>query len=166
MAALLTSCEQTSTATLARPPSRGSLPARPWGVSQQNLFCSPGGTVIPIARRVLRQVFALSRRRRKELLATISEVVAAYRDAADRLRKGALGVRFPAGTFPPGLPYVPAAADLVRWRINQPHGGIADCSRSGQVKVCPMARKTTRAASPWPRWTRLAKTARPVSSKQ
>jgi REP element-mobilizing transposase RayT len=59
------------------------------------------------------RVFAQSPRRRRELLASISEVVAAYRDAADRLRKGVLGVRFPEGTFPPGLPYVPTAADLI-----------------------------------------------------
>jgi len=58
------------------------------------------------------RVFALNPRRRKELLATISTVVAAYRDAADRLRKGSENVRFPEGTFPPGLPYVPTAADL------------------------------------------------------
>ena len=58
------------------------------------------------------RVFAQSPKRRRQLLAAISEVVAAYRDAADRLRKGFLGVRFPEGTFPPGLPYVPTAANL------------------------------------------------------
>jgi hypothetical protein len=58
------------------------------------------------------RVFAQSPKRRRELLASISEVVTAYRDAADRLRKGVIGVRFPEGTFPPGLPYVPTAADL------------------------------------------------------
>jgi putative transposase len=58
------------------------------------------------------RVFALCPRRRRVLLAAISEVVAAYRDAADRLKQGVKGVRFPEGTFPPGLPYVPTAADL------------------------------------------------------
>ncbi len=34
-------------------------------------------------------------------------VVAEYREAADRLRAGDRHARFPEGTFPPGLPFVP-----------------------------------------------------------
>jgi hypothetical protein len=32
--------------------------------------------------------------------------VAAYREAADKLRKGDRGARFPAGSFPPALPFI------------------------------------------------------------
>jgi hypothetical protein len=32
--------------------------------------------------------------------------VAAYREAAEKLRKGNLGARFPVGSFPPALPFV------------------------------------------------------------
>ena len=58
------------------------------------------------------RVFAKNPERRKALLDSISQVVAAYRDAAKRLRQGVRDVRFPEGTYPPGLPYVPTAADL------------------------------------------------------
>ena len=51
--------------------------------------------------------------RRRVLWEAISAVVAAYRDAADRLKQGDRSVRFPEGTFPPGLPYVPRVADLL-----------------------------------------------------
>ena len=52
-------------------------------------------------------------KKRKELRQAFAEVVAAYRDAADRLAKGHRRVSFPEGTFPPGLPYVPTYADLL-----------------------------------------------------
>ncbi len=38
------------------------------------------------------------------------EFAVAFRDAAELLRLGATGVRFPAGSFPPGMPYVPHQA--------------------------------------------------------
>ncbi len=38
------------------------------------------------------------------------EFAAAFRDAAELLRLGAIDVRFPAGSFPPGRPYVPHQA--------------------------------------------------------
>ena len=34
-------------------------------------------------------------------------VLAAFRDAAEKLREGDRGAVFPEGTFPPGLPFVP-----------------------------------------------------------
>jgi hypothetical protein len=37
-------------------------------------------------------------------------VVQLYREAADRLRDGDRTVKFPEGTFPPGLPFVPFAS--------------------------------------------------------
>jgi REP element-mobilizing transposase RayT len=58
-------------------------------------------------------VIARDPKRRKELWNALASVVAAFRDAADRLAKGDSGVRFPEGTFPPGLPYVPTVADLL-----------------------------------------------------
>ena len=36
--------------------------------------------------------------------------VAAYRDAAERLERGEMDVRFPEGCFPPRLPFVTARA--------------------------------------------------------
>ena len=49
--------------------------------------------------------------RRKEVREAMREayawVVAEYRRAAERLRNGERQVRFPEGTFPPGLPFVP-----------------------------------------------------------
>lgn len=58
------------------------------------------------------RVFAMNPNRRRRILEGIAAVTAAYRDAADRLQKGVAGAGFPEGTFPPGLPYVPTAADL------------------------------------------------------
>ena len=58
-------------------------------------------------------VIARDPQRRRELWQAFAAVVAAFRDAADRLAKGESGVRFPEGTFPPGLPYVPTVADLL-----------------------------------------------------
>ena len=36
----------------------------------------------------------------------IASIVTAYREAAELLKQGILNVRFPSGTFPPGLPFV------------------------------------------------------------
>ena len=43
---------------------------------------------------------------RKAMRAALSLIVAAYRDATDRLKAGERHVRFPEHTFPPGLPFV------------------------------------------------------------
>ena len=61
------------------------------------------------------QPFEIARdpRRRRELRQAFAEIVAAYRDAAERLAKGDRQARFPEGTFPPGLPYMPTVADLL-----------------------------------------------------
>jgi hypothetical protein len=42
-----------------------------------------------------------------DLGGTYFRFVAAFRDAAERLRAGDLGARFPPGSFPPALPFVP-----------------------------------------------------------
>jgi hypothetical protein len=43
---------------------------------------------------------------RRELRGFYAEFVAAYRDAAHKIRAGALNVAFPIGSFPPALPFV------------------------------------------------------------
>ncbi len=44
---------------------------------------------------------------RRELREELREFVSAYREAAERLKQGDKEAIFPAGCFPPGLPYVP-----------------------------------------------------------
>ena len=51
-------------------------------------------------------VHALSPEERKKLRAALVWIVAAYRVAAERFRKGEFDVGFPAGTFPPARPFV------------------------------------------------------------
>ncbi len=55
-------------------------------------------------------VHAIKDRVREEYRRVREEIVSAYREAAKRLRAGERSVAFPAGTFPPGLPFVPAVA--------------------------------------------------------
>ncbi|HEX4498029.1 MAG TPA: hypothetical protein VIE43_20300, partial [Thermoanaerobaculia bacterium] len=43
---------------------------------------------------------------RRELRGFYAEFVAAYRDAAQKIRAGVLHVAFPLGSFPPALPFV------------------------------------------------------------
>jgi REP element-mobilizing transposase RayT len=49
---------------------------------------------------------AASRRARRELRGFYAEFVAAFRDAAEKMRAGILNVAFPIGSFPPALPFV------------------------------------------------------------
>jgi hypothetical protein len=49
---------------------------------------------------------AASRKVRRELYESYKQFVAAFRDAAERLRAGEPAVLFPAGCFPPALPWV------------------------------------------------------------
>jgi REP element-mobilizing transposase RayT len=53
-------------------------------------------------------VHAATQKVRKELREAYRWFVAAYREAADKLRKGHRDVAFPPGSFPPHLPFVPA----------------------------------------------------------
>jgi len=53
-------------------------------------------------------VHAATRKIRKELREAYGWFVAAYREAADKLRKGDRNPAFPPGSFPPHLPFVPA----------------------------------------------------------
>ena len=52
------------------------------------------------------RVHAASRAARREYYEAYSHFVAAFREAAERLRAGDLGARFPPGSFPPALPFV------------------------------------------------------------
>ena len=58
-------------------------------------------------------VIARTPKRRPALWKAVAEVVAAYCEAAEKLLAGDGDLRFPEGTFPPGLPYVPTSADLL-----------------------------------------------------
>ena len=49
---------------------------------------------------------ALSRASRKAMVEALTWIIAAYRDAADRFRKGEFDVEFPEGTFPPPRPFL------------------------------------------------------------
>lgn len=55
---------------------------------------------------------AIKRTVRRELVEAYGWFVGAYREAAERLRQGDLAPRFPAGSFPPHLPFVGSAPDL------------------------------------------------------
>jgi len=52
-------------------------------------------------------IHAATRKIRKELWEAYGWFVAAYREAADKLRKGDRDAVFPPGSFPPHLPFVP-----------------------------------------------------------
>jgi hypothetical protein len=51
-------------------------------------------------------IHAFARRVRRELYEAYHLFLAAFRDAADRLRSGDRNAQFPVGSFPPGLPFV------------------------------------------------------------
>ena len=63
-----------------------------------------------IPRRRRPWCHASQRETRLALKQAIAEIVAAYRQAAEQLKQGVENVLFPPGTFPPGLPFVPALA--------------------------------------------------------
>jgi hypothetical protein len=49
---------------------------------------------------------AFTKRARRELYEAYAWFVAAFREAAEKLREGDRNARFPAGSFPPHLPFV------------------------------------------------------------
>jgi hypothetical protein len=55
---------------------------------------------------------AASKAARKSFWEAYSAFVAAFREAADRLKAGDRTARFPLGSFPPGLPFVSAYPSL------------------------------------------------------
>jgi hypothetical protein len=62
----------------------------------------------PLDRSPAPFVHAATRKIRKELGQAYGWFLAAYREAADRLRNGDRNAAFPPGSFPPHLPFVPA----------------------------------------------------------
>lgn len=69
----------------------------------------PTETVRKPPRRTLPVVHAIRRAMRLAYLEAYRKFVAEYRLAAEALKRGVLGVRFPSGSFPPPLPYQRAA---------------------------------------------------------
>ncbi|HBL29483.1 MAG TPA: hypothetical protein DD490_21835 [Acidobacteria bacterium] len=53
-------------------------------------------------------IHAATKRVRKELREAYGWFLAAFREAADKLKKGDRAAPFPPGSFPPHLPFVPA----------------------------------------------------------
>lgn len=58
-------------------------------------------------------IIARDRESLRSFRRALGAVVIAYREASRRLRAGDLTARFPVGTFPPNLPYLPTVADLL-----------------------------------------------------
>jgi hypothetical protein len=82
----------------------GVQPSGPETVRSQNPHARPMRT----KKRPAPRFHAASRRARDELKQAYGWFVQAFREAAERLRAGDRTVRFPAGSFPPGLPFVTA----------------------------------------------------------
>lgn len=99
VAALVEKIEQ-ETATMHR--RNGTRPLGVRKVKARGPFARPKN--LALSPKPL--VHAASRRQREEFLAKYRAFQAAYREAATRLREGRLGAEFPAGSFPPALPFV------------------------------------------------------------
>jgi hypothetical protein len=87
----------------------GQQPLGPEAIRRQDPKTEPSRTKKSPAPRF--HVFLRSMR--QELYRLYSEFVAAFREAADKLKSGDRQARFPTGSFPPHLPFVrafPAAA--------------------------------------------------------
>ena len=88
--------------TRARHRRQGTRPAG-WAAI---LRVRPHHRVAPLVARPPPRFHAFSRRTRRKLENAYREFSLAYRRAADRLRMGEWPVVFPAGCFPPRLPFV------------------------------------------------------------
>ena len=88
--------------TAARHKAAGSQPLGPDKILAQHPFGQPVKTKRSFAPRV----HAFSREIRKAMVEAYAWFVAAFRDAAEKLRGGDRMARFPEGSFPPGLPFV------------------------------------------------------------
>jgi REP element-mobilizing transposase RayT len=92
-----------------RPPGRGSLPCRR-RCRRRILRQDPQSRPRSLARRPAPLVHAVRKKIREGLARGYRWFVAAYRQAARRLREGDRSVSFPIGSFPPPLPFVAPAA--------------------------------------------------------
>ncbi|MGH9197081.1 MAG: hypothetical protein ACRD1T_15245, partial [Acidimicrobiia bacterium] len=79
----------------------GIEPLGPAAILAQNPFGQPMKT----KKSPAPLVHAISKKARKELYAAYVWFVAAFREAAEKLRAGDRMVRFPEGSFPPALPF-------------------------------------------------------------
>ena len=95
--------EEIEEATLAMHRTEGSVPLGVNGI----LGLDPHRRQREIPKRPRPWCHAASAEARGAIKKAIRDIVAAYRRAAEQLKNGVKDVRFPAGTFPPGLPYVP-----------------------------------------------------------
>jgi hypothetical protein len=88
--------------TVARRKRTGALPLGPAAVLSQDPLRQPKKT----KKSPAPAFHAASKGMRRELWNAYSLFVAAYRDAAEKLRAGIRGAVFPVGSFPPVLPFV------------------------------------------------------------
>ena len=89
---------------LADRQARGVEPPGPAVVRAQRPFDQPMKT----KKSPAPFVHAFRKKVRRELYRAYAAFVAAYREAAERLKAGDLTARFPEGSFPPHLPFVGA----------------------------------------------------------
>jgi hypothetical protein len=114
-------CRRSSSARGSKPSFRGSRRRPPGGARRAD----PRSLVPPLYVRRNRSTSRPGRRNlprlssMPSLAASVRELyeayhlfLAAFRDAADRLRAGDRTARFPRGSFPPALPFVSALAPL------------------------------------------------------
>jgi REP element-mobilizing transposase RayT len=94
--------EKITAETAARHKTAGSQPLGPAAIRAQDPFAQPMKTKRSFAPRV----HAFSREIRKAMVEAYAAFVAAFREAAEKLRGGDRLARFPEGSFPPGLPFV------------------------------------------------------------
>ncbi len=94
--------EKITTETAARHKAAGSQALGPDKILAQHPFGQPVKTKRSCAPRV----HAFSREVRKAMGEAYAWFVAAFREAAEKLRRGDRMARFPEGSFPPGLPFV------------------------------------------------------------
>lgn len=93
---------QIETDTAAHHARRGTQPAGVRAVLDQNPHDLPRG----IKKGVAPAFHAATKAVRKELVEAYGWFAAAFREAAEALRQGDLGARFPEGSFPSRLPFV------------------------------------------------------------
>jgi len=94
--------ERITLETAARHKATGSQPLGPDKILAQHPFGQPVKTKRSFAPRV----HAFSREIRRAMVGAYAWFVAAFREAAEKWRKGDRMAKFPEGSFPPGLPFV------------------------------------------------------------
>ena len=94
--------EKITLETAARHKATGSQPLGPDKILAQHPLGQPAKTKRSFAPRV----HAFSREVGRAMVEAYAWFVAAFREAAEKLRGGDRMARFPEGSFPPGLPFV------------------------------------------------------------